>query len=173
MSSIGKIFDITPLLPCLPAILSPSETLRVWAIQTRTNLFTPAERSDLPSREITLTSMTFPFSPWGTRKDVSFTSLAFSPKIARKSFSSAVNSVSPLGVILPTNISPATTSAPIQIIPSSSKFLRLSSPTLGMSLVISSWPSLVSLASTSCFSIWTEVNLSSLTRRSLIIMASS
>ena len=38
-------------------------------------------------------------------------SLAFSPKIARKSLSSAVSSVSPLGVTLPTRISPARTSA--------------------------------------------------------------
>ena len=50
--------------------------------------------------------MTLPRSPWGTRSDVSFTSRAFSPKIARSSFSSAVSSVSPFGVILPTRMSP-------------------------------------------------------------------
>ena len=40
------------------------------------------------------------------RSDVSRTSRAFSPKMARRSRSSAVSSVSPLGVTLPTRISP-------------------------------------------------------------------
>ena len=47
-----------------------------------------------------------PPSPWGTRREVSRTSRAFSPKIARSSRSSAVSSVSPLGVTLPTRMSP-------------------------------------------------------------------
>ena len=38
--------------------------------------------------------------------------LAFSPKIARSSFSSGVSVVSPLGVTLPTSVSPGLTSAP-------------------------------------------------------------
>jgi hypothetical protein len=42
----------------------------------------------------------------GTRSEVSFTSEAFSPKIARSSFSSGVSVVSPLGVTLPTRMSP-------------------------------------------------------------------
>ena len=33
---------MTPLLPWRPAILSPSESLRRWAMLTRTSLFTPA-----------------------------------------------------------------------------------------------------------------------------------
>jgi len=61
--------------------------------------------------------------------------------------------VSPFGVILPTRVSSGLTSAPIRIIPFSSSSRRLSSPTLGISRVISSGPSLVSRASTSCFSI--------------------
>ena len=44
--------------------------------------------------------------PDGTRSDVSFTSDAFSPKIARSSFSSGVSWVSPFGVTLPTSTSP-------------------------------------------------------------------
>jgi hypothetical protein len=48
-------------------------------------------------------------------------SLAFSPKMARRSFSSADNSVSPLGVILPTKMSPDFTSAPIRTMPFSSR----------------------------------------------------
>src|ERR1700691_1604915 len=39
--------------------------------------------------------MTLPDSPWGTFSDVSRTSRAFSPKIARSSRSSGVSSVSP------------------------------------------------------------------------------
>ena len=59
-------------------------------------------------------------STMGTLKDVSRTSLAFSPKIARNNLSSAVNSVSPLGVTFPKRMSPARTSAPIRMIPLSS-----------------------------------------------------
>ncbi len=47
-------------------------------------------------------STMIPYSPCGTFKEVSRTSLAFSPKIARSSLSSAVSSVSPFGVTLPT-----------------------------------------------------------------------
>src|SRR5579862_5229187 len=52
--------------------------------------------------------------------------------------------------------------------PASSRFLSASSPTLGMSRVISSWPSLVSRAITSNSSIWIEVKTSSDTMRSEI-----
>ena len=47
------------------------------------------------------------------RSEVSRTSEAFSPKMARRSFSSGVMGTSPFGVILPTRMSPARTSAPI------------------------------------------------------------
>src|SRR3546814_1232037 len=52
--------------------------------------------------------------------------------------------------------------------PASSRLRRASSPTLGMSRVISSWPSLVSRAMTSNSSMWIEVNTSSRTMRSEI-----
>jgi len=52
-------------------------------------------------------------TPGGTRSDESRTSPAFSPKIARSNFSSGVIGLSPLGVILPTRISPGSTSAPM------------------------------------------------------------
>ena len=61
------------------------------------------------------------------------TSPAFSPKIARSSFSSGVSSVSPFGVTLPTRMSPGLTSAPMRTMPRSSRSLRASSPTFGMS----------------------------------------
>ena len=80
-----------------------------------------------------------PKPPGGRRRLVSRTSDAFSPKIARSSFSSGVIGLSPLGVILPFKMSPALTSAPMYTMPASSRFLSPSSPTLGMSRVISSW----------------------------------
>ena len=88
--------------------------------------------------------MMIPYAPCGTFREVSRTSLAFSPKIARNRRSSAVSSVSPFGVTLPTRISPARTSAPMRMIPRSSRSFSASSPTPGTSLVISSGPSLVS-----------------------------
>ena len=45
MSSAGRMRAITPLLPCLPASLSPTETLRFWAIHTLTSLLTPSGSS--------------------------------------------------------------------------------------------------------------------------------
>jgi hypothetical protein len=44
--------------------------------------------------------------PGGRRSEVSRTSEAFSPKMARRSFSSGVIGLSPFGVILPTRMSP-------------------------------------------------------------------
>jgi len=61
----------------------------------------------------TRTSTIVPCTPGGTRRLVSRTSEAFSPKIARSSFSSGVIGLSPFGVILPTRMSPAATSAPM------------------------------------------------------------
>jgi hypothetical protein len=52
-------------------------------------------------------------TPGGIRSEVSRTSEAFSPKMARRSFSSGVIGLSPFGVILPTRMSPGATSAPI------------------------------------------------------------
>ncbi len=52
------------------------------------------------------------FKQWGVKCDQIFTSLAFSPKIARSNFSSGVSVVSPFGVTLPTSVSPGWTSAP-------------------------------------------------------------
>ncbi len=106
------------------------------------------ERSSLstPFREKTLASITTPSIPGGTRREESLTSPAFSPKMARSNFSSGDSMVSPLGVTLPTSISPAFTSAPIRTMPESSRLRNASSPIFGISRVISSLPSLVSLA---------------------------
>ena len=72
---------------------------------------------------------------------MSRTSRAFSLKIARISFSSAVSSVSPFGVTLPTSRSPEPTSAPMRTTPRSSRSSSDSSERFGMSRVISSSPS--------------------------------
>ena len=126
-----------------------------------------------PSRVKTRTSITVPSMPGGTRKEVSFTSEAFSPKMARSSFSSGVSWVSPLGVTLPTRMSPARTSAPMKAMPASSSLARAASPTLGMSAVISSGPSLVSRATQDNSSMWIVVKRSSSTSRSDSSMESS
>ena len=60
----------------------------------------------------TFTSTTMPLEPGGSLRDVSFTSVAFSPNIALNNFSSGVTGLSPLGVTFPTRISPGLTSAP-------------------------------------------------------------
>ena len=84
------------------------------------------ERSSFstPLREKTRASITVPSTPGGTRRDVSRTSPAFSPKMARSSFSSGESCVSPFGVILPTRMSPGLTSAPMRMMPDSSRSLQ-------------------------------------------------
>ncbi|MNC90148.1 hypothetical protein D3C83_62100 [compost metagenome] len=67
----------------------------------------------MPWRLNTRTSTIVPETPGGSRSEVSRTSLAFSPKMARRSFSSGVIGDSPFGVILPQRMSPGSTSAPI------------------------------------------------------------
>ena len=66
-----------------------------------------------PLLEKTLTSTIVPDTPGGSLRDVSFTSAAFSPKIALSNFSSGVIGDSPFGVTFPTRISPGLTLAPI------------------------------------------------------------
>ena len=127
----------------------------------------------MPNLLNTLTSTTIPLLPGGSFKDESLTSVAFSPKIDLKSFSSGFEMVSPLGVTLPTNISPGLTSAPTYTIPDSSRFLKDSSLIFGISLVISSVPNFVSLAINSYSSICNEVNTSSETHLSEIRIESS
>ena len=143
---------------------------------TLTSLFTPGGSSFfslLSALSKTFTSTTIPPSPFLTFSEVSFTSLSLLPKIALKSLTSGVASCSPLGVTLPTRISLALTSVPILTIPLSSRFLSASSERLGISLVISSSPSLVSLAETFFSSICMEVKASSLTSFSESKIASS
>ena len=129
--------------------------------------------SSLSVREETFTSMMIPEIPEGTRREVSFTSRAFSPKIARRSFSSGAKSPSLLGVIFPTRMSSGLTSAPMRITPSRFRLRKASSPRFGISRVICSGPSFVSRAVTSNSSMWIEVKTSSFSKRSERRIASS
>ena len=123
--------------------------------------------------EKSLVSITTPRNEGEALREASFTSLALSPKIARRRRSSGVGSDSPLGVILPTRMSPGTICAPMRTIPFSAKSFVASSLTLGISLVSSSRPRLVSRTSSCCSSTCTEVKKSSRTIRSLSTIASS
>ncbi|MND01110.1 hypothetical protein D3C83_199630 [compost metagenome] len=67
----------------------------------------------MPFREKIFTPTIVPSMPGGQMSEASLTSPAFSPKIARRSFSSGVSCVSPFGVTLPTRMSPAFASAPM------------------------------------------------------------
>ena len=140
------------LTPCL-RLLSSSSMSRLRRLISSSSIIRLRSSLSTPLREKTLASMTTPSMPGGTRREESLTSPAFSPKIARSNFSSGDNMVSPLGVTFPTSMSPALTSAPMRTMPDSSRLRRASSPTLGISRVISSLPSLVSLAMVSKISI--------------------
>jgi len=120
---------------------------RNWATYTFTTLLTPGSSSSFSSLLSTSTLITTPPSPLGTRREVSFTSRAFSPKMALNNLSSADNSFSPRGSTFPTKISFGPTEAPIITIPSSVNLASSASETLGISLVNSSVPSLVSTTS--------------------------
>ena len=100
--------------------------------------------------------MTTPPSPCGTFSEVSRTSRAFSLKIARISFSSAVSSVSPFGVTFPTSRSPDCGLGAMRTIPRSSRFRSDSSERFRNSRVISSSPSFMVRASISYSSMWSR-----------------
>ena len=104
----------------------------VWVLKSSLICFIWRRKSDGDSfscsasvRLETLMSITIPCVPDGTLSELSLTSAAFSPNIARKSFSSGAKSVSLFGVIFPTRISPGLTSAPMRTTPRWSRFLEL------------------------------------------------
>ena len=154
--------------------ISSSTILSCWTVSiSALSIVIDLSSFSIPCLLKTLTSTTVPLLPLDILKDVSVTSIAFSPKIDLNNFSSGPEAESPFGVTFPTKISPAFTSAPIYTIPDSSRFFSASSLTFGMSLVISSSPSLVSLAMTSYSTICTDVNTSSVTHLSEIKIESS
>ena len=94
---------IRELMVASETILS-SWSISFWISAKDTDSITSArEFLSKPSLVNTWTSMTVPSCPALTLKEVSFTSDAFSPKIALKSFSSGESWVSPFGVTLPTS----------------------------------------------------------------------
>ena len=154
------------MLPWRPASLVADRDLALLGYPDLHPLVDAAGRSSPFSREKTLTLITLPHSPCGTRSEVSLTSRAFSPKMARSSFSSAEEFRLALGgnlahqdIVRPDLGADADDAVFVQ-------FAQAFLADVGISRVISSGPSLVSRASTSCFSMWMEVNLSSSTRRS-------
>src|SRR5690606_7561477 len=160
--------------------LSTNISLSCWNFTSYSN--SSLERSSLSSERFLLSftdlennflSITTPLKEGEAFKDASFTSPTLSPNMARNNFSSGVGSDSPFGVILPIRISPGLTSAPIRIIPYSSKSFVASSETFGISLVNSSAPNLVSLTSKAYSSTWMDVKISSRTTFSEITIASS
>ena len=162
--SIRRLAEVFPISKCL--IFSSAFPFRIlilssWSFKILESCsFSMAllrSSFSTPLREKILTLMTVPSIPGGTFREVSCTSRAFSPKMARRSFSSGESWVSPLGVIFPTKISFGLISAPMRITPLSSKSFKASSPRPGISRVISSFPNLVSRANTSNSSMWIEV----------------
>jgi hypothetical protein len=121
----------------------------------------------------TCTSTTFQTSHHQSLRDVSLISFAFSQNIACKSLSSGVCSVSHFGVIFQTKISHSFTVAQILTIPSLSKFLSLASHTFGISLVVCSGHSFVSLTSAMYSFIWTESKIQFVSILSETMIASS
>ena len=94
-------------------IASSSSRSRARRSTSSRSIWSARSSLSTPWRLKTRTSTTVPKSPGGSRSEVSRTSDAFSPKMARRSFSSGVIGLSPLGVILPTRMSPGPTSAPM------------------------------------------------------------
>ena len=161
------------MFPWRPTNLSPTFTWRSSETSTWIFLITPGSSLCPKSRLKIFTLVTLPCFPCSMRMELSLTSLAFSPKMARSNRSSGVSSASPFGEIFPTRISLGPTEAPTRIIPSSSKSFSFSSPTFGISEVVTSSPSFVSRTSQVKSSIWMEVNSNSLTSFSEMPMESS
>ena len=146
-SSHRFTYSPTRILATSAERVSRTRSLSFFAFRRRRSIFFFScffVVSSFSRRLKTFVSMTTPSMPGGALSEASRTSPAFSPKIARRSRSSGVRSVSPFGVTFPTRMSPAFTRAPIRTIPSSSRFLTDSSLTFGISRVISSAPRLVS-----------------------------
>ena len=94
--------------------ISSSTYLSCWTLSiSALSIVIDLSSFSIPCLLNTLTSTTIPPLPLGIFKDVSVTSIAFSPNIDLSNFSSGPDAESPLGVTFPTNISPGLTSAPM------------------------------------------------------------
>jgi hypothetical protein len=97
ISSSGRIFGNNPLIPVATGHFVAFGDFSLLGNIHPHDLVDAGRKliAVLPGKNFT--STIFPASPWGTRKGVSLTSRAFSPKMALSRRSSAVSSVSPLG----------------------------------------------------------------------------
>jgi hypothetical protein len=119
------------------------------------------------------TFIIFHHCPDGNLKLESLTSFDLSPNIALNNLSSGDNSCSHFGVIFHTNILHHSTNAQVLIIQSTSKSFNLELDTFGISSVVCSGQSFVSLTSKEYSFICIDVKLSFSTNFEDIIMASS
>ena len=159
---------ITPLLPWRPAILSPSAIFRFWAMLTRTSWLTPAgSSSPVVAAELLDVDHLAVLAVRHAQRGVLHLARLLAEDRAQQALLGGQ-----LGLALRRDLADQDVArrdlGADRMIPFSSRLRRLSSPTFGMSRVISSGPSLVSRASISCFSMWIEVNMSSRTSRSLM-----
>jgi hypothetical protein len=115
--------------------------------------FTPATKLSHFLLSSIIISITFHSEPEGIYREESFTFFDFSPNTAWINFSSADNSHSDFGVILPTIISHHFITDHILAIPFSSKLANLDKLIHGISFVSSSSHNLVSETSISYSSI--------------------
>ena len=107
-----KIWDALCFI--LLSKISSSTILSCWTCSiSALSMVIDLSSFSIPCLLNTLTSTTVPLLPLDILRDVSVTSIAFSPKIDLSNFSSGPDAESPLGVTFPTKISPAFTSAPI------------------------------------------------------------
>ena len=107
-----KIWDALCLI--LLSKISSSTILSCWTSSiSALSIVIDLSSFSIPCLLKTLTSTTVPLLPLDILKEVSVTSIAFSPKIDLNNFSSGPDAESPFGVTFPTKISPALTSAPM------------------------------------------------------------
>ncbi len=166
MSSTGRTLEMTPLLPWRPAELVAWADLALLGDVDLDQLVDAGGSSWPSSRRCTRTSMTLPFSPWGTfRRGVPHLAGLLAEDGPQEALL-GVSSVSPLGVTLPTrHVAGADLGADADDAP----LVEVLEDLLGEVRDVPgdlSGPSLVSRASTSCSWMWIEVSTSSRTTRS-------
>ena len=174
MSSMGVMRLTTPLLPWRPAILSPSAILRFWATETRTIMFTSvgqlvvggaledAHVDDLAALAVR-----------DAQRGVLHLARLLAEDRAQQLLLRGELGLALRRDLAHQDVAFADLRADADDAAIGSRSRSDSSPTLGISRVISSGPSFVSRASTSYFSMWIEVNLSSRMMLSESTIASS
>ena len=130
--SVGSaLIDATTASAPLSSSTSPTSSGRDHETSTRARVAS------------TSTALTVPTTPPGVPRDLSTSSPAASPKIARSSFSSGDSGVPSRGATRPMSTMPGFTSVPTVARPRSSRWASASSPRLGRSRVKVCGPSSV------------------------------